>query len=203
MNNQITLYLADDHQMVIDGLKLLINNELNVRIVGTSNDRDIAYNELQSQKPDIAIIDLKMPFERDGLILISSLRKLISTKFIVLSMYSDRRYIADAISYGASAYLLKNAGKMELITCIHKVAAGEVYFPVDIDTHIHKHNIFTPREIEILRLIIDGHTSPEIANILSLSQYTVDTHRKNICRKANTKTVLGLSKFILNNKIEL
>lgn len=201
MNNPITLYLADDHQIVIDGLQLLISNELNFKILGSARDGATAYKELLLKTPDIALIDLRMP-GMDGIELISSLRKQLPTKFIVLSMHDDKRYITDAMNYGASGYLLKNTGKQELFTCITKVMEGEQYFPMKIQRVTNHSDFFTPRELEIVKLVIDEYTTQEIAELLQRSHYTIDTHRKNICRKTNTKTVLGLINFLTENGID-
>lgn len=198
----VTLYLADDHQIVIDGLKLLISNELNIRVVGMANDGDTTYKELKVKKPDIALIDLRMP-GMNGLQLIIKLKKIIDTKFIILSMYNDKRYINDAIDYGASGYLLKNAGKKEVMDCINSIMDGGTHFPNELIKRNDSDELFTPRELEIIKLIINESTTQSIAQKLNLSHYTVETHRKNICRKTNTNTPIGLYKFLVNNKIDI
>lgn len=198
-----TLYLADDHQIIIDGLQLLISSENEYKIVGTAVDGNRAYKDILAKKPDIALIDLRMP-GMEGVELINSLRKQVDTKFIILSMYNERRYIADAINYGAFGYLLKNTGKNELLVCINKVNAGEKYFPsILLHTLNEKPTVFSPREIDVLKLVINEFTTQQIAEQLHLSHYTVETHRKNICRKTGTKNVLGLLKYISDNKIAL
>lgn len=202
MKAQTTLYLADDHQIVIDGLKLLISNEFGYKILGSATDGSMAYKELLIKKPDIALIDYRMP-GMDGIELINSLKKQINTLFIILSMHNDKKYIKDAINYGASGYLLKNTGKSELLQCIDKVMNGEKHFPGKIDNDSNSNNLFTPRELEILKLIVNEHTTQDIAAQLHLSHYTVETHRKNICRKANTKTIIGLLRFIKENDIQM
>ena len=202
MNPQITLYLADDHQIIIDGLKLLIGNEFGFRILGSAVNGNDAYKGILSKKPDIALIDLRMP-GMDGLELINSLKKQLNTKFIILSMHNDKRYINDAINYGASGYLLKNTGKKELLDCIDKVMNGEQYFPAKSINITTDKAIFTPRELEILKMVINEYTTQQIAEQLNLSHYTIETHRKNICRKANTKTVVGLLRYISENRIEI
>lgn len=198
----VTLYLADDHQIVIDGLKLLISSELNIQVVGMANDGDTTYNELKIKKPDIALVDLRMP-GMNGLQLIIKLKKIIDTKFIILSMYNDKRYINDAIDYGASGYLLKNAGKKEVMDCIDTIMNGHTYFPGELIKKNDSDELFTPRELEIIKLIINEETTQNIAQKLNLSHYTVETHRKNICRKTNTNTAIGLYKFLVNNKMDV
>lgn len=204
MKTNVTLYLADDHQIVIDGLKLLIGSEEHIKIVGYANDGETAFAELLDRKPDLALIDLSMP-KLDGLDLILTLRKkLPDTKFIILSMYDNPRDIKAAENGGASGYILKNANKTELMKCLNTVLAGNTYFPnLKLKTVDQEKPLFTPREIEIVKLIIIGYKSAKIASELHLSQATIDTHRKNINRKSDTNTPLGLDKFLKENQIKL
>lgn len=198
-----TIYLADDHQLVIEGLKLLIGEDL-MKIVGSANDGSTAKEDILNKRPDIALVDLRMP-GLDGIQLIASLRKIAaSTRFVVLSMHDSQRYMRDAENYGAYGYLLKNAGKAELIKCLTAVLRGEKYFP-NIHTkkeHLNK-SIFTPKEIEVIKLVLDGNTTADIAEELSLSPHTINVHRKNIARKSNTRNPLDLARFIQEQGIEL
>lgn len=204
MNTPVTLYLADDHQIVIDGLKLLIGNEDNIRIIGSANDGATAFTDIINKKPDLALLDLRMP-GMDGLELIYKLNKSIApTKLIILSMHGNPREIKDAIVGGASGYLLKNSGKTILMDCLNAVIKGGSYFPtLPKNKPGTSRQSFTPRESEILKLVLEGQTSGDIADQLCLSRLTVDVHRKNICRKAGTTTPLGLKKFVDDNRIEL
>jgi len=198
----ITLYLADDHQIIVDGLRLLIESEGNLCVVGSANDGETALNEILLKQPDIALIDYRMP-GITGLQLIDKLKKKVSTKFIVLSMHTDKRYITDAKTKGASGYLKKNTGKSELLECIDRVKNGEQYFPYKKDlSAVDRKSTLTPRELEILKLIINDFTSQMIADHLNLSSNTVDTHRKNICRKIGTNTSIGMAKYAIENGIE-
>lgn len=204
MKNYTTLYLADDHQIVIDGLKLLIGSEDTIKIVGYANDGATACAEIADRKPDLALIDFSMP-KMNGLELIFSLRKkLPDTRFIILSMYDNPRDIKAAQNGGASGYILKNVGKAALMKCLNAVLAGHTYFPdLKIKPAEQEKPLFTPREAEIIRLIIEGHTSSYIAAQLHLSQGTVDMHRKNINRKSKTNTPLALHKFLQEEEIKL
>lgn len=203
MKTPLTLYLADDHQIVIDGLKLLIGNEDSLQITGYANDGLKAREEIIIKKPDIALVDFSMP-GMTGLELIFSLRKVVPTRFIILSMYDNPRQIRDAISAEAAGYILKNAGKAELLQCLRTVMDGGTFFP---DRRKLKPeagmSLFTPRETEIMKLILEGHTTSAIAEDLCLSRLTVETHRKNICRKTETNNALALAKFLQDNNITL
>lgn len=205
MNQPVTLYLADDHQIVVDGLKLLIGQEENIRIVGSANDWDTTYREILSLKPDIALLDLSMPPNRtNGLDLVFKLAKTApGTKVVILSMNENPRNIRDAMNGGAAGYLRKNIGQATLIQCLSAVMQGELYFPTIPKEKEAAKSLFTPRETEILKLVLDDRTTPQIADILSLSPLTVETHRKNIGRKAGTSTSIGLMKFLQEHHIEL
>lgn len=197
----LTLYLADDHQIVIDGLKLLIGNEDGLQITGYANDGLKAREEIIIKKPDIALVDFSMP-GMTGLELIFSLRKVVPTRFIILSMYDNPRQIRDAISAEAAGYILKNVGKAELLQCLRTVMDGGTFFPDQRKLKPEAGvSLFTPRETEIMKLILEGHTTSAIAEDLCLSRLTVETHRKNICRKTGTNNALALDKFLRDNNI--
>lgn len=204
MKTYTTLYLADDHQIVIDGLKLLIGSEESIKIIGYANDGETACADIRERKPDIALIDFSMP-KLNGLELIFTLRKTVpDTRFIILSMYDNPREIKAARNGGASGYIVKNANKTELMKCLNMVREGNTYFPdLKMRPAEQDRSLFTPREIEIIRLVLAEHKSAAIAARLNLSQGTVDTHRKNINRKTGTSTPLGLSKFLLEHEIKL
>ncbi|WP_118973912.1 response regulator [Taibaiella koreensis] len=204
MKDVITLYIADDHQIVVDGLKLLIGNDDCIRIVGYAYDGATARADIIERRPDLALIDRRMP-GLDGIALLHTLRKLVpETRFVMLSMDTEQHYIRDAQSAGASGYLQKNVGKEELRKCLKTVAGGGQYFP---DLRSAKPEaavtMFTPRELEILKLVLEEQTSFAIAEKLSLSRFTVETHRKNIGRKTETNTLIGLINFLREHKIEL
>ncbi len=204
MKPLVTLYLADDHQIVIDGLKLLISTEESIKIVGYATDGNTACAEIKIKRPTLALIDFSMP-GLNGLELINTLRKVVpDTKFIVLSMHDKQNYIKDVMNSGASGYLLKNIGKAELMKCLSVVLDGGTYFPnyKSGRDNLNK-SVFTPKELEVIKLILDEHTSGKIAQMLCISHHTVDVHRKKIMNKAGAKSLLGLSRFIQENQIKV
>jgi two-component system nitrate/nitrite response regulator NarL len=204
MTEPVTIYLADDHQIVVDGLKLLISTEENIKIIGSANDGDTACKEIIAKKPDLALLDLRMP-GMSGLELVYKLSKLVpDTKVIILSMQGDPRDIRDAMNGGAAGYLLKNTGQAALIACLSAVIRGEKYFPnLPKAKSTTSKPLFTPRELDILKLVLEEYTTAQIAEQLSLSPLTVETHRKNICRKTDTNTSIGLIRFLQDNHIEV
>jgi len=202
MKESINLYLADDHQIVIDGLKLLLQNENKICIVGTTNNGDTAYSEINALKPDIALLDLRMP-GKAGLEIIKLLFNKTATKFIVLSMHQEKHYVLDAMHYNAHAYLLKNVGQRELLNTIYRVAGGEKVFNQELLKNNKEAKTFlSPREMEVLREIKNGLTSLQIADKLSLSFFTVNTHRKNLMKKACVNNAAQLVKWLEENGID-
>lgn len=192
MKESIHIYIADDHQIIIDGLTLLLKNQNNITIIGTSNDGVKAYNDIVALKPDIALLDLRMP-GKEGLEIIKSLLGKTHTKFIILSMHQEKRYVLDAMNYNAYAYLLKNVGQQELLNTIYKVASGEKLFNEELLNNQKEEKAFlSPREMDVLREIMTGLKSAEIAEKLNLSHFTVSTHRKNLMKKAGVSNVSQL-----------
>jgi two-component system nitrate/nitrite response regulator NarL len=204
MNTPVTIYLADDHQIIIDGLKLLISDETSLKVVGYANDGDKAYKDILAWKPDVALVDIRMPGMNGLDIVLKLSRVLKDTRFVILSVHDQKREIRDAMKRGAVGYLLKNTGRAELMKCLSLVLNGELYFPTlpAIKETVEK-DIFTPRELDIVKLIIQRRTTQQIADELCLSKHTVDVHRKNIGRKTNTSTPLALKDFLEDNHIEL
>ncbi len=183
MKESINLYLADDHQIVIDGLSLLLKNEKNICIIGSATNGLTAYNDIVSLKPDIALIDLRMP-QKEGMEIIKELFHKTETRFIILSMHLERRLLLDAINYNVYAYLLKNVGQKELLETIYKVANNEKVINKSRLLKTEQKTFLSPREMDVLKLILAGNTSSQIAEKLYLSQFTVGTHRKNLMKKA-------------------
>lgn len=190
--------------MFIDGLRLLVSDETSMKVVGYANDGLTACAEIAVLKPDVALIDYRMP-GINGLDLIFKLSRLVpETRCVILSMFASKRYIRDAMNGGAVGYLDKAVGKAELMQCLSTVLNGGTYFPkLPASPAGGDKQLFTHRELEIVKLIIGGHTTAHIAGQLSISTHTVETHRKNICRKTNTNTPLALKDFIDDNHIEL
>lgn len=205
--DKVTIYLVDDHQMLIDGLKAIINSEPDFEIVGECTLPLLAYEQIQLLKPKIVLTDINMP-EMNGVELVKKLKPILpNTKFIALSMFGERTYIKDMLQAGVKGYVLKNTGKEELVRAIKSVLNGNEYLSDDAAAVIEntttqaqdvsKVNL-TDREIDIIECIAREMTNAEIAKALFISERTVETHRKNIFRKTATRSVLGLVKFALD-----
>lgn len=208
MNNAKQIFIVDDHQMVIDGLKLLIGNDSGFKIVGESNDPVKVPEMLNAMNVDILLTDVSMP-GMSGV----ELTRLISKqrpdiKILALSMFGDANVVTEMIDAGISGFILKNTGRQELMEALDKIAAGQHYYAPDITHQLVKSlkenkegNHLTDREVEIIRMIEKEFSNKQIADMLFISERTIETHRKNIFRKTNTQTVVGLLKYAYERKI--
>ncbi|RCH55524.1 DNA-binding response regulator [Mucilaginibacter hurinus] len=202
------IFIVDDHQMVIDGLRLMIDGFNGFTIVGESNDPVQALGSLKDTEVDILLTDVSMP-SMSGIELTRQVRKVSpNTRVLALSMFGDSQVIAEMVDAGVSGYILKNTGKQELSEALNRLAAGQSYFSYDITLQLsrsfkqgHEESRLTDREIEIIRMIEKDLNNKQIANQLFISERTVETHRKNILRKTNTQTVVGLLKYAYERKI--
>lgn len=210
MNKVLKLLIADDHLLFIEGLTLILKNQSNLEIVAVAHDGRELLELTHKHLPDIVLLDINMP-KMNGLEAIKHLR-LAHRKIslIVLSTYNEEHLIEKTRSMGANGYLLKNSSKEELLQAIRLVSEGQSCFPHRIsatpqqakitDNFLAQFNL-TKRESEIIQLIKQNHTNQKISEKLSLSIYTVETHRKNIMQKLHLKNPAALIRFILENNI--
>jgi len=211
MSDKIKIIILDDHQMLIDGLKALLKTDKKIEVVGETTSASAAMEMAKKNSPDIILTDINMP-EMSGIEFTQLLKKeLPQVKVIALSMFGEKSTISDMLQAGASGYILKNTGKEELINAIEKVAAGGMFFSDEVSAEMMKAMStqvqqqekinFTEREKEIIKLITQEYSNAAIGEKLFISERTVETHRKNIFRKANTKTVVGLVKFAIEHQL--
>lgn len=197
--------------MMLDGLKALLSGEASIQIIGESNNGKIAFDKILIAQPDVLITDISMP-EMNGLELTRAVKeKFPQIKILALSMFGERNTISEMLEAGINGYILKNTGKQELLSAVTKVAAGGMFFsdevseelmkPIPIESKNDETVSLTPREIEIVRLIEKEYSNALIAETLFISERTVETHRKNIFRKTNTKSVVGLIKYAMEKKL--
>lgn len=205
----LKIYIVDDHQMLIDGLKALLSDEKHISLVGENTSAKVALKEVGEYRPDIVLTDINMP-EMDGIELTREIKKQQpEVKVIALSMYGERETISDMLKAGVSAYILKNTGKQELLKAIEKVASGGTFFSDEVSAEMMrtypeqaaKEISLSQREIEVIELIAREYTNAKIAEALFISERTVETHRKNIFRKTDTKSVIGLLKYCVDKRI--
>jgi two-component system, NarL family, response regulator NreC len=199
----IRILLADDHIIMRDGLRLLLERQPGFEIVGEASDGRQALSLAQEFRPDVAIIDIAMP----GLNGIEATRRITETcpqtGVIILSMHCDESYVIRSLKAGARGYLLKDSARADLISAIRAVTQAKTYFSPRISQILQEdymqelaqkdqddsYDLLTDREREVLQLIAEGLANKEIANKLNLSVYTVDTHRSHILRKLNLHSV--------------
>ncbi|MCY1531043.1 Response regulator protein VraR [compost metagenome] len=210
MENALTtnLFIVDDHQLVIDGLKSLLNNEDRYVIVGSSNQPAEVMAMLDKVGVDVLLTDINMP-GMSGVELTRTVKKRFpKIKILALSMFGERQVVKEMIDAGISGYILKNTGKQELLDALGKLAAGHNFFGEEVTRELMKSlrneeesAPLTNREIEIIRLIEKEYSNKKIAGLLFISERTVETHRKNIFRKTGTQSIVGLLKYAYEHRI--
>jgi DNA-binding NarL/FixJ family response regulator len=212
---KIRIYLADDHQVLIDGMQAVLNTNKNFEIAGFSLNGENVIELAIKNKADILVMDINMP-KKDG---IEVLKDLSANKFpfkvIILSSYDDLKLIKEVMKLGASGYLTKQCAGENIIEAINAVNNGEEYFCKTVRDKIFnsftKNNIkpnvensshsLTDRELEIIKLISLEYSGKEISAELSISTNTVETHRKNLVKKLNVKNTIGLVKFAIKHNL--
>jgi len=215
--DQIKIFVADDHQLFIEGIKALTRDNQEVKLIGEAENGEDLLAQLKTNQPDVILMDINMP-KINGIEATKKIRQLYpEIKILALTMFDDTLYVSEMIKAGASGYLLKNAGKSELITAITTVYKGERYVSSEVSLKmidkmnnndqssaenkmppVRKSEV-TKKELEILKLIAQELTNAEIASKLNNSPMTIITHRKNLLRKLGVKNTAGLIKYAMEN----
>ncbi|MEN1783875.1 MAG: response regulator transcription factor [Bacteroidota bacterium] len=211
----IKIVLADDHALVRDGIRALLEEESVMEVIGEVSNGTEAIQMVQQETPDILIIDIRMP-QMGGIEAVEHLNKggKCATKCIILSMHDSEEYILKSVRAGANGYLLKDTDKKEFIKAINTVHGGGTFFSGDIsnvlvnnlfaseitleetDNNASKSTAFdlTNKELKVLELILSGLTNKEISEKLQNSRRTIETHRFNLMKKMQVKNLLDLAK---------
>lgn len=203
-----TIFIVDDHFMVIEGIKALLSNRPEMELIGHATSANQCLEKLIATQPDILLMDINLP-DMSGVDLCKLVKSKYPSVFVLgLSTYNQFTYIDKMMENGASGYLLKNAGSEELIEAIQTALKGRTYLSLEAASTLKNTNetvtgipLLTRREKEILVLISEGLTNPEIAEKLFLSISTVDSHRKNLMRKLNFKNTALLIRWAVENKL--
>src|SRR5271155_1643229 len=203
---QIRILLADDHTVMRRGLRLLLESQPEFSVVGEASDGRQAVEQAEATSPDVVVLDIAMP----NLSGIEAAQRIIAllpkTSIVILSMHSDEGYVLRALKAGAKGYLLKDSAEADLIDAIKSVHAGKAFFSAEItrilmEDYVREirtrgaedsYDLLTPREREILQLLAELKPNKEIAQLLNLSLYTVETHRRNLQEKLNLHSVAEL-----------
>ena len=212
MNHPIRVVLADDHVFVRDGIKSLLENENIIIVVGEATDGQEALTIVASEKPDLLIVDIRMP-HFTGIEVVEKIRQENTPlKIVVLSMHESEEYVLKSIKAGADGYLLKGSSKEEFLKALHTVANGGKYFSGDISSilinqltngneplntekkrQLDEELVITKREKEILQLLLSGKGNKEIAEALEISKRTAEVHRFNLMKKLKVKNLIELA----------
>ena len=210
---KIRVLLADDHAILREGLRALLNYYEDVEIVGEAQDGTEALARVSEHKPDIVLMDIAMP-KMNGLEATRLIREQYpATRVLILTQHEDRQYVLPLLQVGASGIVSKRGLGTDLITAIRAVARGETFLYPSIATTVVEEwralsedapappDALTPRECEILKHIVAGQTNPQIATTLGISAKTVEWHRTNLMSKLDVHTVADLVRYALEHKL--
>jgi len=197
--SQIRIVLADDHTVMRAGIRLVLERQPDLHVVGEASDGREAVNAVERVHPDVVVMDIAMP-NLNG---IEATRQIVANgaavSIVVLSMHSDEEYVLRALKAGARGYLLKESAEADLIAAVRAVVSGKSFFSpavsrLLVEDYVRQlqdrdiedsYELLTTRERETLQLVAEGKSNKDIANLLNLSVYTVETHRSNIMEKLN------------------
>jgi DNA-binding NarL/FixJ family response regulator len=203
---KIRILLADDHNIMRRGLRLLLERQPGFEVVGEAADGRQTVERAEATKPDIVVLDIAMP-NMSGIEAAQRIRAVLpQVAIIILSMHSDEGYVLRALKVGAKGYLLKDSAEDDLIEAIKAVSEGKAFFSPEISKILvedyvrdmkkrgaeDSYELLTSREREILQLLAEGKSNKDIATSLNLSLYTVETHRRNLQDKLNLHSVAEL-----------
>ena len=203
----VHILIADDHGIVRSGIRMLIDRQEGMRVVAEAEDGVEAVEKTLAERPDVVILDVSMP-RMTGLQAAHEIKAHApDTAVLMLSMHDDERYSFDALKAGASGYVLKRAADTDLIDAVRAAIRGEAFLsPVDQGELIREwlergrdgpRDQLTPRELEVVKLIAEAHTNRQIADVLNLSEKTVESHRANVLQKLGMRDRVELVRYAI------
>ena len=209
----ISVIVVDDHHLVRQGIRSLLEKAPDMRVVGEAADGVEAVKLAQQLKPDVVVMDILMP-NMNGTQAAERMRSLLpAPRVILLTMYSDTTLVQQALRYGVRGYLLKRSVVEELLLAVRAAAHGDLYLSPAISSSLLESNMksegnlngslagLSPREIEVLELIAQGHTSASIGQVLGISEKTVEKHRSSLMEKSGIHDVAGLVRFAIKHNL--
>ncbi len=211
----IRVLIAEDHLMVRAGIRALLEKAGDIHILGEVSNGQEAIEMTSDLKPDVLIMDIMMP-RLNGIQAAENIRKLnLSTRILLLSMYSDEGLVYQALQSGVKGYVLKSSVSDELLWAVHTIASGKTYLSSQISEIVVENAVhprppgqdhdplsnISPREKEILQLIAEEHTSGEIAKMLFISEKTVEKHRASLMEKLNVRNLAGLVRLAVRYRL--
>lgn len=213
---KVKILLVDDHQIIREGLMHLLHDESDLSVVGEAENGLEALEKIKKLHPDLVILDINMPV-MNGLECARQITENFpQVKILVLTMLNEQEHIRNMLQIGVDGYILKNSGRTELVTAIHQIMKGENYFSDEVKNLVMMELVkkrtesskssenkipLTPREIDILQLIVEEYTNQEIAEKLFISVRTVDAHRRNLLEKTGARNTAGLVRFAYENNL--
>ena len=205
---QMKTILIDDHAILLDGIRALLEKEEGVEVIATAESAEKGLELIQSHQPDLLITDFNLP-GMDGLSLIRRVKKMLpDIKIIVLSMHDETHLVKEILKEGVNGYVLKKDSHKELSEALQQIKVGRVFLSDEINKMLirglnfpDEQKLLSDREREILKLIAKEYSNKQIAEELFISERTVETHRKNIFRKTGTSSLVGLIKFAYANSL--
>jgi DNA-binding NarL/FixJ family response regulator len=205
----IRVFIVDDHPVVIEGIHSLLQNEKGIEWTGHAMNAQSCLGFFVNNMADVVLMDISMP-GMEGIELCAVMKeKYPGIMILGLSTFNQGLYIKKMMEHGASGYILKNSSKEELIEAIHAVYSGTIFFSGEVGQSLQEYQkssktelpVLSGREKEILGLIAEGYTNPQIAEKIFLSQFTVDSHRKNLLAKLNVKNTASLIRLAIERKL--
>ena len=205
----IRVFIVDDHPVVIEGIRSLLTKEKDIEWVGQAMNAQSCLGFFISSTADVVLMDINLP-DMNGVDLCAIVKeKYPGVMILGLSTFNQGLYIKKMMENGASGYILKNASKEQLLEAIHAVHEGSIFFSGEVGQALQEYQrssreelpVLSRREKEILALITEGYTNPEIAEKLFVSQFTVDSHRKNLLAKLNVKNTASLVRLAVERKL--
>jgi two-component system, NarL family, response regulator NreC len=212
---KLKLLLADDHALMRLGLRKILEERPEWQVVAEAGDGRTAVRETLAQTPDVVILDIGMPLLNGIEATRQIIRRLPNIGILILSMHADEAYVTQALKAGARGYLLKDSAGTELIRAVSAVASGKSFFSpavakVMLDDYVHRlgskgvddrYDLLSEREREVLQLVAEGHSSKAVAELLSISPATVETHRAHILQKLDVHSTAELVLFAVRRRI--
>ena len=208
--NNIRLIVADDHSILLEGLRLLLDSTHDIEVVAQASNGLEVLEKVREHRPDVILLDISMP-EVNGLEAINIIKSISpNTQVVILSRYEKEAYVHQALSAGASGYVVKGAPSSEMIDAIRHARSGKYFLSSQIQTNVirsfldntekqtNKNDSFSKlseREAQIFKLLIEGNSSRQISDILCISSKTVDKHRANIARKIGIENPIKMLQF--------
>lgn len=210
--NKIRILIADNHAVVREGLRALINREPDMEVAGEAGDGQETLKQAKKLRPDIVLLDISMP-RLSGLDVIERIKAAVdTTNIVILSMYKKEPYIHQALASGAMGYVLKHSSSREVIMAIREVSQGKYFLTPQINAKIirgyyqnerpkpafGKYELLSDREQQVFRLIVEGNTVAEMATLLGVSPKTIEKHRSNLMSKLDMPNIVSLVKYAIS-----